>query len=192
MNEYYMAESVSDISFVDKPYGLKGEQTQKLCYRASPSQNGYGDGVHRRQELHLFVTDTHTFRLLRPGTNYKLQLSLCSLFDAPSNSLSFCLLFLSQWITFVSLFLPFVFSLSFLLHDVAIGSSLLLSLCFFPLVLKDFIISHNSSFCGCRIFVLREFCAFFGTCILLSVKDFSAIVHAPALFFRLISGLSFG
>ncbi len=185
-----MAESVSDISFVDKPYGLKG--SKRRCSATAR--------LRRKMAMAMAFTGAKnsicSSLILTPSASLdqvqtKNFNSLCSLFDAPSNSLSFCLLFLPQWITFVSLFLPFVFSLSFLLHDVAIASSLLQSRFFPPLVLKDFMISHNSSFCGCRIFVLREFCAFLAHVFCFLLRFFRHYPCSRSLF-RLISGLSFG
>jgi hypothetical protein len=137
MNEYYMAESVSDISFVDKPYGLKGSKrrrsaTARLLRKMAMAMAF--TGAKNSICSSLILTPSASLDQVQT-TNFN---SLCSLFDAPSNSLSFCLLFLPQWITFVSLFLPFVFSLSFLLHDVAIASSLLQSLFFSPPSFKGF------------------------------------------------------
>jgi hypothetical protein len=119
VHEYYTAESVSDISFVDKPYGLKGSKrrrsaTARLLRKMAMAMAF--TGAKNSICSSLILTPSASLDQVHT-TNLK---SLCSLFDAATNSLSFCLLFLPQWISFVSLFLPFVLSLSFLLHDVAI------------------------------------------------------------------------
>jgi hypothetical protein len=188
-----MAESVSDISFVDKPYGLKGSKrrrsvTARLLLRKMAMAMAFTGAKNSICSSLILTPSASLDQVQTTNLNY-----LFSLFDDPSNSLSFCLFFSSSMDYFCLSFSSFCV-LAFLPPSRRSNCKLstTFALFFSPLFLKDFMVSHNSSFCGCRNFVLREFCAFFGTCILLSVKDFSAIVHAPALFFRLISGLSFG
>jgi hypothetical protein len=106
MNEYYKAESVSDISFVDKPYGLKGSKRRRsatarlLCKMAMAMAF---TGAKNSICSSLILTPSASLDQVQT-TNLN---SLCSLLDAPSNSLSFCLLFLPQWITFCLSFSSF-------------------------------------------------------------------------------------
>jgi hypothetical protein len=139
MNEYYMAESVSDVSFVDKPYGLKGSK-RRLSATAR---------LLRKMAMAMAFTGAKnsicSSLILTPSASLdQVQTSnlnsLFSLFDAPSISLSFCLLFLSQWINYFCLSFSSFFVLAFLPPSRRSNCKLstTVALFFFPLCFKGF------------------------------------------------------